>query len=196
MAPNIYCCGAGTAADCDHVTERIKRELEMHRYNTHSESRVQMAAGRFSSEAFRYGGHLGINLIVGGVDIKGPQLLEISGDGNCYSFPFLTMGSGCLAAMGVIETGFKENMDEAEATALVTKAIEAGIYHDLGSGSNVDLCIIKKGKSTLTRSVKSDNKKMFSKPGGYAFPKDRVKVIDEYKQKMVVEDGGAPMDLS
>lgn len=20
LAPNIYCCGAGTAADCDHVT--------------------------------------------------------------------------------------------------------------------------------------------------------------------------------
>ena len=59
LAPNIYGCGAGTAADCDHVTERIKRELEMHRFNTHSESRVQMAAGRFSSEAFKYGGNLG-----------------------------------------------------------------------------------------------------------------------------------------
>ena len=56
LAPNIQCCGAGTAADCDHVTERIKRELEMHRYNTRSESRVQMAAGRLSAEAFKYGG--------------------------------------------------------------------------------------------------------------------------------------------
>jgi hypothetical protein len=37
---------------------------------------------------------------------------------------------------------------------------------------------------------------VFSKPGGYVFPKDRVKVIDEYKMKMVVEDAGAPMDLS
>ena len=22
LAPNIYCCGAGTAADCDHVTSK------------------------------------------------------------------------------------------------------------------------------------------------------------------------------
>ena len=196
MAPNIYTCGAGTAADCDHVTERIKRELEMHRLNTHSENRVQMAAGRFSAEAFKYGGHLGTHLICGGVDVKGPQLIEISNDGNCYAFPFLTMGSGCLAAMAVIETGYKENMTEEEAKALCTAAIEAGIYHDLGSGSNVDVCIIKKGKATLTRSVKSDNKKVFSKPGGYKFPKDRVKVLDEYKEKLVVEDGAAPMDLS
>ena len=35
LAPNIYCCGAGTAADCDHVTESMKRELELHRLNTH-----------------------------------------------------------------------------------------------------------------------------------------------------------------
>jgi len=40
LAPNIYCAGAGTAADCNHVTEMIKRELELHRFNTHSESRV------------------------------------------------------------------------------------------------------------------------------------------------------------
>ena len=40
MAPNIYCAGAGTAADCDHVTEMIKRQLEMHRLNTRTESRV------------------------------------------------------------------------------------------------------------------------------------------------------------
>ena len=38
--------------------------------------------------------------------------------------------------MGVMETEYKENMTEAEAIALVSKAIEAGIYHDLGSGSN------------------------------------------------------------
>jgi 20S proteasome alpha/beta subunit len=24
LAPNIYCCGAGTAADCDHVTGKKK----------------------------------------------------------------------------------------------------------------------------------------------------------------------------
>lgn len=31
--------------------------------------------------------------------------------------------------------------------ALVIEAISAGIYHDLGSGSNVDYCVITKEKS-------------------------------------------------
>jgi 20S proteasome subunit beta 2 len=76
----------------------MKRELEMHRFNTHSENRVLMASGRLADEAFRYGGHLGTHLILGGYDIKGPQLVQVSNDGNCYSFPFMTMGSGSLAA--------------------------------------------------------------------------------------------------
>ena len=59
----------------------IKRELELHRLNTKSENRVQMAAGRLVTHAFQYGGHIGTHLIVGGVDVRGPQLIECSSDG-------------------------------------------------------------------------------------------------------------------
>ena len=177
LAPNIFCCGAGTAADCDHVTgkinqiltftEMIKRQLELHRLNTHTESRVQMAALRLVNHAFKYGGHIGTHLIVGGVDVKGPQLIECSNDGNMYSCPYHTTGSGSLAAMAILETGFKENMTREEAITLCVAAIEAGIYHDLGSGSNVDVCVIYKGKIEYLRNLKHDNFKVFSKPGGY-----------------------------
>jgi len=196
LAPNIFCSGAGTAADCDHVTEMIKRELEMHRLNTHSENRVQMAAGRIVNHVVRYGGHIGVYLIVGGIDVKGPQLLEVSADGNSYPFPYLSLGSGSLAAMGILETEYKDNMEQEEAKAMCIKAIEAGIYHDLGSGSNVDVCIIKKGKVEMFRNIKSDNKKVFSKPGGFKFNKDRVVILEEYKSKLVVENAPQPMDLS
>lgn len=32
LAPNMVCCGAGTAADCDKVTEMISSQLELLRY--------------------------------------------------------------------------------------------------------------------------------------------------------------------
>ena len=95
-----------------------------------------------------------------------------------------------------METGYKENMTEDEGRELCIKAIEAGIYFDLGSGSNVDVCVIKKDKVTMHRNIKSDNSKVFSKPGGYTFKKDRVQVLEEYKQKLVVSDAPQPMDLS
>lgn len=75
-------------------------------------------------------------------------------------------------------------------------AIEAGVYHDLGSGSNVDVCVMKKDKHTMYRNIKSDNKKLFGKPGGYSFDKDKLVVLGEYKQKLQVENGPVPMDLS
>mgnify|MGYP000143712221 CR=1 FL=1 len=148
-----------------------------------------MAAGRLVSHVFRYGGHIGTYLILGGVDVKGPQLMEVSADGNSYGFPYLTLGSGSLAAMGVIESTFKENMSEEDAKQMLITAIEAGIYHDLGSGSNVDVCVIKKDKVQMFRNIKSDNHKAFSKPGGFQFDKSRVVVLEEYKQKLVVQDG-------
>ena len=100
------------------------------------------------------------------------------------------MGSGSLAAMAVMESQFKEDMTEDEAKQLCINAIEAGVYHDLGSGSNVDICVIKKNKATMFRNIRSDNKKMFEKPGGYSFPKDKVQVLAEYKHKITVEDAG------
>ena len=174
----------------------IKRELELHRFNTHSESRVQMAAGRLSNHVFRYGGHIGAHCIVGGVDCRGPQLIEVSADGHSKAGPFLTMGSGSLAAMAVMETNYQENMTQEEAQALVVKAIEAGVYHDLGSGSNVDVCIIKKGKVEYQRPVKSDNHKIFQNPDGYKFREDRVQVLEEYRHKLIVEKGPEPMQIN
>ena len=158
----------------------IKRELELHRLNTKSENRVQMAAGRLCTHAFQYGGHIGTHLIVGGVDVKGPQLIECSSDGVQTPKPFATTGSGSLAATAVLENGYKEDMSREEAIALVVSAIEAGIYHDLGSGSNVDVAVIKRGKVEYLRNLKSDNFKVFSKPDGYQFRPERVQVLETY----------------
>jgi 20S proteasome alpha/beta subunit len=34
LAPNIFCCGAGTSADCDSVTEMMSSNLTLHRLST------------------------------------------------------------------------------------------------------------------------------------------------------------------
>ena len=42
-------------------------------------------------------------------------------------------------------------MTEEEAKELVADAIRAGIFNDLGSGSNVDVCVITKDKTEMIR---------------------------------------------
>jgi len=44
-----------------------------------------------------------------------------------------------------LEWKLRDDMTEEEAIALVAKAIRSGIFNDLGSGSNVDLCVISEG---------------------------------------------------
>jgi len=106
------------------------------------------------------------------------------------------MGSGSLAAMGVMESNYKDGMTEDEAKNLCIAAIEAGVYHDLGSGSNVDICVMKKGKSTMYRNIRHDNFKKYEKPGGYSFPKERVVVMRTYENPTAGADGAEKMDLS
>ncbi len=116
-------------------------------------------------------------------------------DGNAYTNPFHTTGSGSLAAMGIIENRYRDDLPEEEAKDIVIKAIEAGIYYDEGSGSNVDVMILKRNSAVMHRNLKSENFKMFSKPGGYQFDKEKIKVIEEMRHKLVVEEGEQPMEL-
>lgn len=48
---------------------------------------------------------------------------------------------------------------EEEAKKLVSEAIAAGIFNDLGSGSNIDLCVISKSKLDFLRPYSVPNKK-------------------------------------
>ena len=127
-------------------------------------------------------------MIVGGVDIKGPQLIECSSDGVTKASPYATTGSGSLAAMAVLEVGYREGLNQEQAVELVKSAIEAGIYHDLGSGSNVDVAIIKRGSVEYLRNMRTDNFKVFSKPDGYKFRAERVKVLETYNHPNVKKE--------
>ena len=68
------------------------------------------------------------------------------------------MGSGSLQAMTIVEAQYKDDMTRDEPIALVIEAISAGIYHDLGSGSHVDYCVLEEGKTEMFRNaVKNEN---------------------------------------
>eukprot|EP00882_Tetradesmus_deserticola_P002251 GHRQ01002403.1.p1 GENE.GHRQ01002403.1~~GHRQ01002403.1.p1 ORF type:complete len:269 (+),score=109.43 GHRQ01002403.1:357-1163(+) len=142
IAPNIYCCGAGTAADTENVTAMVSSHLELHKYSTGRQARVVTAMTLLKSHLFRYQGHVSAALILGGVDLHGPHLFTIFPHGSTDALPYATMGSGSLNAMAVFEAGYKDDMSREEAMALAARAIRSGVYNDLGSGSNIDLCII------------------------------------------------------
>jgi len=158
LSDNIWCCGAGTAADTEKTTELISSQLELLRMSTGAPSRVVTACTMLKRMLFRYQGHVSAALVLGGCDVTGPHIYHIHPHGSTGKLPYATMGSGSLAAMSVFETEWKEGMDEGEATELVKKGILAGIFNDLGSGSNVDYCVIRTdGTHTVVRGAIKPN---------------------------------------
>jgi len=110
IAPNMYCCGAGTAADTEFTTNLISRRLALHRLNSRRECRVTTAMTMLKQHLFRHQGHIGAALILGGVDVTGPHLYTVYPHGSVDQLPYVTMGSGSLAAMAVFEAMWKPNL--------------------------------------------------------------------------------------
>ncbi|KAI9031417.1 nucleophile aminohydrolase [Hyaloraphidium curvatum] len=193
LAPNMYCCGAGTAADTEFTTALISSKLEIHRLNTGREARVATAMTMLKQMLFRYQGNVGAALILGGVDFNGPQLFTIYPHGSTDKLPYVTMGSGSLAAMAVFEAGWKPDMEKQDAMDLVKDAIEAGIFNDLGSGSNVDLTVITQGKAEVFRNYAKPNERV-AKELSYKFPKGTTAILKEDIRKyVVVTEVGQPV---
>jgi len=110
LAPNIYCCGAGTAADTEKTTELIGSQLELLRMSTKAPSRVVTACTLLKRMLYRYQGHVSAALVLGGCDIDGPHVYQIYPHGSTGKLPYTTMGSGSLAAMSVFESEWKVRM--------------------------------------------------------------------------------------
>eukprot|EP01134_Creolimax_fragrantissima_P001332 CFRG1332T1 len=194
IAPNIYCCGAGTAADTENTTNLISSQLELHRLSTGRPSRVRTACKLLKTTLFRYQGHVSAALVLGGVDLDGPVLYSIHPHGSTDKLPFVTMGSGSLAAMAVFEAGFKPDMELEEAKKLVRDAIASGIFNDLGSGSNVDLCVITKDNVDYLRTYEEPVKKNERAAKSYKYKRGTTSVLTTAVQ-VFAESAPEPMEM-
>jgi 20S proteasome subunit beta 2 len=144
----------------------------------------------------RHQGQIGAALVLGGVDVTGPQLFTVAPHGSTDKLPYVTMGSGSLAAMAVFESYWKAGLNvcpsftptvtktailvyiiiifadcplqRESAVKLVCDAISAGIFNDLGSGSNVDVCVITASGTDMLRNYVKDNEKV-TKERNYKF---------------------------
>jgi len=175
LSRNIFACGAGTAADLDHICRYAQYSLRLEQALLHesigngNESTKASYADhpmlsvtrvcRFLQDAlYEQGGACQANLIVGGVDFGRRRRQRQHQDGSCRPravlraihphgsmdcVAYTALGSGGLAAMAVLESRYRPHLTEAQAIQLVTDAITAGIKNDLGSGSQVDLCVIR-----------------------------------------------------
>ncbi|KAI6144316.1 nucleophile aminohydrolase [Pisolithus tinctorius] len=200
IAESIRCCGAGTAADTEFVTAAISSNIELHALSTGRKPRVVAAMTMLKQYLFQYQGHVGAALVLGGVDSTGAHLFTVHPHGSTDKLPYVTMGSGSLAAMAVFENGWKPNMEREEALKLVCDAVAAGIFNDLGSGSNIDACVITATHTEMLRNFVKPNERV-AKELKYGFRHGTTAIKSEHIRSLVVSEEitpirGEAMDVS
>ncbi|XP_036087349.1 proteasome subunit beta type-10 isoform X1 [Rousettus aegyptiacus] len=193
IAPKIYCCGAGVAADAEMTTRMAASNMELHALSTGREPRVATVTRLLRQTLFRYQGHVGASLVVGGVDRTGPQLYSVHPHGSYSRLPFTALGSGQDAALAVLEDRFQPNMTASHtlpqleaALELLVEAITAGILGDLGSGGNVDACVITGTGAKLLRTLSSPTKPI-ERPGQYRFAPGTTAVLSQTVMPLPLE---------
>lgn len=104
----------------------------------------------------------------------------MSPNGNSMHVPYAAMGSGSLAALSVLETNYRDGLDEQQAIDLAADAIQAGIFHDLGSGSNVNVFSVTKSETKKLYKYREFNKKVYKDEDLFRF-KGVTPVLSRYE---------------
>lgn len=178
LSPRMYCAGAGTAADTEFTTSMVSSKLALHALNNGRQPRVATAMTMLKQYLFKYQGHIGAALILGGTDCTGAHLYTVYPHGSVDKLPFVSMGSGSLAAMSVLESGWRPGMARDEMIRLVADAVKAGIFNDLGSGSSVDITVITASEVAVLRNFECPNPRT-PKERRYVFSKGTTSILLE-----------------
>ena len=145
IADKIGVACAGLVSDMQILARQIEAQAKLFTFDTKRPMPVKAAAKVMSNVLFSQRMiPLITQTIVGGMDYDVPALYVLDVLGSLLPDNYAAVGSGAQIATGVLEEGFKENMSQKDAKALVLKAIKSAIRRDVMSGDGIDLLIITK----------------------------------------------------
>ena len=141
---------AGTVSDVQLLTKYLKAELKLKDLRTGRETTVREAANLLANFVYsnirKFSLIPGIShFILGGVDLTGFHLYDLSPDGSIVSVDdYISSGSGSVMAFGVLETLYKKGLSAEEGVKLAAKGINAAVQRDIASGNGIDIVTITK----------------------------------------------------
>jgi proteasome beta subunit len=145
LTDTIGAACAGLVSDMQVLIREVEAYANLFQLDTSRPLAVKSAAKLMSNLLFnRRMFPLITQTIVGGIDDEGASLYVLDVLGSVIPDKYTAVGSGSEIAFGVLEQGFKENLNQKEAKDLVTRAIKSAVSRDVMSGDGVDYLIITK----------------------------------------------------
>lgn len=112
VAPRIFCCAAGTSADCDQMTRRARHHLQLLRLerelcsedSIYDPIQAALISVTNSLDKAQGGRKPSSVMIMGGIDDSGPSLYIIDDSTVPQRVNFASLGSGSTDAIAILES--------------------------------------------------------------------------------------------
>jgi len=164
ISDNIGMTIAGLVGDAQLMVRFLQGEVAVYNMKRGGQMSV-LAAATLVANVIRQGFYLG--LIVGGYDHKGGHIFSIDGAGGCIEDNYVSVGSGSLFALGVLEGGYKADMTEKEGIDLAISALNSAIRRDSASGDGMLISVINKNG---TKEVPEETIRARAAELGFKYP--------------------------
>jgi len=129
---------AGGAADCMYWERVLSKQCRL--YELRNKERISVAAASklLSNICFNYKGMgLSMGTMIAGFDKRGPGLYYVDSDGTRTDGKVFSVGSGSVYAYGVLDKGYKFDLNDEEAYDLGRRSIYHATHRDAASGGIV-----------------------------------------------------------
>jgi len=156
ITPYIAMTIAGVVADAQAIINILKYNVNLYEIRLNKRLNAKSAARLLSIILFNNRLYPYITeLIVAGKDENEFNIYKLDPYGSLIKDNVIVSGSGSPVAIGVLESGYNENILVKDGVKLVAKALIAAIKRDVASGDNIDIAIIdQNGYRELSKSEK------------------------------------------
>jgi len=139
---------AGLVADAQALADTIRTEARYYELSVGKPMKLRSMANMLSLilNASKYFPYI-VQLILGGYDYEeGPKLFAIELYGDVTEERYTATGSGSPIAIGVIEAGYRPDLEAKEAVELAVKAVASATLRDVFSGEGIDVVVISRDR--------------------------------------------------
>jgi len=134
---------SGVVADAQRTVDILTANAQLYRINNGRPMPIKSAARLVSNvlSSVRMA-PLIAQVLVGGVDNKGPHIFALDPLGSLTEEKCVATGSGSPVAYGILEDKYKEDMKIKNLLPIVVHAVDAAMKRDAASGDSFDVSII------------------------------------------------------
>jgi proteasome beta subunit len=156
IADHLAITIAGVMADAQNIVNTLQANARLFHLDKGRIMPVQAVARLAATILFSARGYpLIIQALIGGVDDSGTHIYSIDPLGSVTQENCVSTGSGSPIAYGVLEDGYREDLNVDAGVKLTVRAINSAMKRDAASGDSYDVVIVdKNGYRELSEAQK------------------------------------------